>query len=376
MTTRLHPLTGIALGAGLMYFFDPRQGGRRRALLRDQFVSVTSKLDDAMEMVARDLSNRTQGLMAETRAKFLEDSVADEVLVDRVHSAIGRVVSHPGAIEVKAEGGQVTLTGPVLAREHKDLLQTVESVRGVAGVNDHLVVHKTAEGVSALQGGRPRRRRPELMQTNWSPAIRFLMGAAGGSLVVSACARRDVLSLLLGPVGAAMFLRGVTNLELKRLFGIAAGRRAIDITKTVTVAAPVEQVFDVLTHYENFPQFMANVREVKRHNGTSHWKVAGPAGTSVEWDAETTKLVPNEVVAWKTLPGSLVDHAGMIRFEPVPQGTRLDIKMSYSPPGGAFGHVVAKLFGSDPKSELDEDLVRMKTFLETGKAPRDAAAQH
>jgi hypothetical protein len=56
------------------------------------------------------------------------------------------------------------------------------------------------------------------------------------------------------------------------------------------------------------------------------------------------------------------------------RGTRLDIKMSYSPAAGVFGHVVAKLFGADPKTELDEDLLRMKIFLETGKAPRDAAA--
>jgi uncharacterized membrane protein len=49
--------------------------------------------------------------------------------------------------------------------------------------------------------------------------------------------------------------------------------------------------------------------------------------------------------------------------------------MSYSPPAGVLGHVVAKLFGADPKTELDEDLLRMKTFLETGKAPCDAAAK-
>jgi hypothetical protein len=37
------------------------------------------------------------------------------------------------------------------------------------------------------------------------------------------------------------------------------------------------------------------------------------------------------------------------------------------------GHAMAKLFGADPKSEMDADLVRMKTLIETGHAPRDAA---
>jgi uncharacterized membrane protein len=175
--------------------------------------------------------------------------------------------------------------------------------------------------------------------------------------------------------GATMLLRSATNLPLERLAGMA-GRRTIDIQKTINVNAPLEQVFDTLTHYENFPRFMSNVREVKVcEDGGSHWTVTGPGGMSVEWDAVTTKLEQNRLLAWRTVPGATVDHAGMIQFERVNGGTRLDIKMSYSPPAGVLGHVVAKLFGADPKSELDEDLLRMKTFLETGKAPRDAAAK-
>ncbi|MGH8470061.1 MAG: hypothetical protein ACREVY_14105 [Gammaproteobacteria bacterium] len=49
-----------------------------------------------------------------------------------------------------------------------------------------------------------------------------------------------------------------------------------------------------------------------------------------------------------------VEHAGMIQFERVNGGTRLDVEMSYSPPGGVLGDVVAKLFGADPKTELDD----------------------
>jgi uncharacterized membrane protein len=49
--------------------------------------------------------------------------------------------------------------------------------------------------------------------------------------------------------------------------------------------------------------------------------------------------------------------------------------MSYTPPAGVVGHAVAKLLGSDPKSQLDQDLMRLKSTLETGKAPRDAAAK-
>jgi uncharacterized membrane protein len=280
-------------------------------------------------------------------------------------------------IDVAAEQGRVSLGGLVLEHEHEDLLKATRSVRGVVDVEDHLETHTNSEGIPALQGGRPRAgNRFELLQENWSPAARGLVGATGGGLVLYALRKPNLLGLLAGSAGATMLLRGATNTPMRRLMDMAAGRRAIDVQKTIKVGAPVEAVFETLTSFENFPQFMSNVREVKiREDGRSHWTVAGPAGISIEWDAVTTQLVPNEVVAWKTTPGSIVEHAGIIRFEPADGSTRLDIMMSYNPPAGALGHVIAMLFGTDPKSELDEDLMRMKTFLETGKAPRDAAVR-
>ncbi|HET9533325.1 MAG TPA: SRPBCC family protein, partial [Blastocatellia bacterium] len=154
-----------------------------------------------------------------------------------------------------------------------------------------------------------------------------------------------------------------------------AGRRAVDIQKTININAPVEEVFKFWENYENFPRFMSNVREViDKGDGRSHWVVAGPAGVPVEWDAVVTKRVPNEVFAWKTVPGSVVANAGMVIFRRNDDGTTtVDIKLSYNPPAGAVGHAVATLFGSDPKTEMDQDLMRMKTMIETGVAPRDSA---
>jgi uncharacterized membrane protein/gas vesicle protein len=371
-------LAGAALGAVAMYIFDPDRGRRRRALLRDQLVSAANHLDDALDVVARDLAHRTQGLLAEARSAITHEQVSDEVLVQRVRSKLGRIVSHPSAIDVKAEQGRVSLSGAVLKHEHQDLLEGARSVRGVTDVEDGLEVHKTAENVPALQGGRPRAGdRFELLQENWAPAARALTGTTGGALVFYAMRSRNPLGLLAAGAGAALLLRTATNKPIRRVVGVGAGRRAVDIQKTINVNAPVEKVFETLTHYENFPQFMSNVREVRvRNDGSSHWRVTGPVGQAVEWDAVTTQLVPNEVLAWKTTPDSVVEHAGSIRFEPVNGGTRLDVKMSYNPPGGALGHAVMMFLGADPKSELDADLLRMKTFLETGKVPRDAAARH
>src|SRR5437763_1294527 len=110
-------LAGAGLGAGLMYFLDPDRGRSRRAWMRDKAVHAAHEAQDAACVVGRDLRQRSQGLMAEAQSRLREDHVSDDVLVERVRSQMGRVVSHPRAIEVMAHNGRVTLRGPILANE-------------------------------------------------------------------------------------------------------------------------------------------------------------------------------------------------------------------------------------------------------------------
>jgi uncharacterized membrane protein len=176
--------------------------------------------------------------------------------------------------------------------------------------------------------------------------------------------------------GVGLLARAATNLDARRLTGVGAKRRAVDIQKTITIDAPVDQVFGFWTAYENFPRFMSNVRDVRPsvRERQSHWTVGGPAGIPVEFDAEVSSFVPNEAFGWRTIEGSRVAHAGLVRFEPAgDRKTRVHIRMSYNPPGGWLGHGVAAAFGIDPKRSLDADLVRMKTLIETGRPPHDAA---
>src|SRR5688572_28299522 len=114
-------LGGLGLGAGLMYFFDPDKGRRRRALLRDQFAHAASRFDDCVSATWKDVSQRTAGIAAETKALFTADEATDEVIAERVGSKIGRYVSHPAAIHVAVSEGRVTLTGAVLAHEVDNL---------------------------------------------------------------------------------------------------------------------------------------------------------------------------------------------------------------------------------------------------------------
>jgi uncharacterized membrane protein len=132
---------------------------------------------------------------------------------------------------------------------------------------------------------------------------------------------------------------------------------------------PLEEVFAFFRAFENFPRFMTHVRDVRPIGADRwHWIVGGPAGVAVEWDAELTDLVPNQVIAWRSAEAAQVESSGVVRFEPEQGGTRIDVRMSYNPPAGALGHAIAGLFGANAKKQMDDDLLRFKSLLERGKA--------
>jgi uncharacterized membrane protein len=81
-----------------------------------------------------------------------------------------------------------------------------------------------------------------------------------------------------------------------------------------------------------------------------------------------------QLIKWRSVRDSDVRHEGNVTFEATSDGgTRIQVRLSYIPPAGAFGHAVATIFGADPKSEMDGDLMRMKSMIETGNPPHDAA---
>ena len=367
-------VSGLGLGAAAAYLLDPRRGGLRRSQLRDRFISIRAKAPSVAAKTARDAANRTKGLLAEARASLRNEQVTDEVLTARVRSAIGRAIAHGRGVEVGVREGVVTLSGPVLQREHETLVDRVRLVRGVARVEDQLEVHEQPGNVPALQGeAKPATwDRFELLQEHWSPTARAATVAGGSLLAVFGVIRRGRLGIGMLLAGLALAARGATNVPLGRLLGLAGGRRGVDVRKSIIVQAPVEEVFGLWQRFEEFPRFMAHVKEVSRgEDGRSHWVVRGPGGTDVEFDAELTKAVPNRELAWKTLPGQPLAHAGIVRFDPTGEGTRVDVRMSYNPPAGAVGHLISAILGDDPKQALDNDLVRFKSLLEEGKTTAD-----
>lgn len=211
-------LLGAGLGAAAMFLLDPDRGKRRRTLVRDKLAWATHKTGDCLEVTTRDVTNRTRGLISEIKSRISSEQPDDSVLVDQVRSKLGRVVSHPGAINVNASNGTVTLSGPVLADEVPHLLSCVKWTAGVQDINNNLDVHEEAENHPALQGGRERTGgRFALLQENWSPTARLLAGTAGASLAVYGGVHRNALGAGLGAAGLLLMTRGITNTGFSQL---------------------------------------------------------------------------------------------------------------------------------------------------------------
>jgi uncharacterized membrane protein len=361
-------LGSFLLGAGAMYFLDPDRGRRRRMLVRDKMIRARHEAGDLASKAARDLRNRSEGILAKATGALTRMPAPDSVLEQRVRAALGHVVSHPGAITVAAKNGAVVLSGWIRRDEMESAIQAAGRVSGVQSVRSHLRVPEHPEHVSALQGGVQRRRRFELLQEQWAPAPRLSMAGLGAAAALYGLLRRDPAGAALAAAGAALATRAGFNRSFKRLLGVA-GKGVFRVEKTMRIDAPVSELYEFWADPRNYPQVFAHVESVsKTGENTYEWRVRGPAGVAVGWEGSITATVPNELVAWKSVPGSQVGNEGVARFDPNDDGsTRVHIRLSYDPPAGVIGHLLAEIFGVDPKHALDEDMVRLKSLFEQGK---------
>jgi uncharacterized membrane protein len=140
------------------------------------------------------------------------------------------------------------------------------------------------------------------------------------------------------------------------------------VQESIEVQASLQDVFTYWSNLENFPQIMSNIEEVRVAGDTSHWRVKGPLGKTVEFDARTTEMSPERGIAWNSTNDNDVETSGQVRFEEVAEGrTRIDVTMNYAdPPGGRVGEVVADAI-SNPEREMREDLENFARQVERGE---------
>src|SRR5207248_82918 len=143
------------------------------------------------------------------------------------------------------------------------------------------------------------------------------------------------------------------------------------VEKTITINKPASELYGYWRNLENLPRFMRHLESVTADGNRSHWVAKAPLGTSVSWDAEIITERPNELIGWRSLPGSTVDTAGSVHFGQAPggRGTEVHVTLKYDPPAGKVGATVANWLGEAPEQEIAEDLSTFKRMMEAGEIP-------
>ena len=216
---------------------------------------------------------------------------------------------------------------------------------------------------------------------NLGSTERLVSGLAGAALLALTLRKKRFRPLLL-PVATGLIAKAFTGYSAKRaLKGLSRGKaivspvasvgrgQGVKVERSVTINRPVVEVYRFWRNFENLPRFMDHLESVAIiDESRSHWVAKGPAGTRVEWDAVIHNEVDDELIAWRSLPGSEVNHAGSVHFTPTVNGTCTDVRvvLSYEPPAGRVGAAVAKLLGEEPSKQVDEDLRRFKQVMDSG----------
>ena len=219
---------------------------------------------------------------------------------------------------------------------------------------------------------------------NISDTERWVSMAGGVGLAAYGISKGRVPGWALAGLGALLFRRGMTgHCDTYALLGLntagtgsdtrqaLGGPAGVIVEESVIIARPISELYRFWRNLENLPRFMTHLHSVERITDTlSRWQAKGPAGSSVEWNAEIINEVPDQVIGWRSLDGSDVVSAGSVNFEEAAGGTRVRVRLQYSPPLGKVGDAVARLLGADAATQIREDLQRFKTLVETGQTAR------
>jgi len=139
------------------------------------------------------------------------------------------------------------------------------------------------------------------------------------------------------------------------------------IEKSIDVGVPVSVAYDQWTQFEEFPQFMDGIVEVKQLDDTHlHW-VADIDGERKEWKAEVVEQEPDRVVAWRSVEG--LENSGRVEFEPIDSGTRVSVAMQYDAEG--VKESLGAPFGVDGR-QVANDLESFRELVEAREVPTGA----
>ncbi|MFT3786465.1 MAG: SRPBCC family protein [Tepidisphaeraceae bacterium] len=247
-----------------------------------------------------------------------------------------------------------------------------------------MTLAQTARFTTTPEVPAPPRREP-LQEQNVGAVERKVSIGAGAIAAVLGLARGDLTGLAIAAVGGGLIYRGLTgacpayramgvntNVETSEDVQTELEQHGTKVEHSVLIGRDASELYPMWRDFEGLPDLMSHLKSVEvLDDRRSRWTTKAPilVGGSVSWEAEMTEDVPNERIAWQSIPGSTVANAGTVWFEKAPgdRGTIVHVVLDYTPPGGVVGKVAAKLFGQDPHRQLREDLRHFKRRIELGE---------
>jgi uncharacterized membrane protein len=224
---------------------------------------------------------------------------------------------------------------------------------------------------------------------------RWLSLAGGAALALYALKRRSPASLALAAGGAALIGRGATghspvyqrlgvdtaDPEAIRQNVLAAvlPSRKLEAERAYTIMRPRHELYAFWRDFENLPQFMEHLESVTvTSDRRSHWVTKAPIGKPISWDAELTEDVEDRVIAWRSLPDSVVENSGQVHFSDAAdgRGTTVRARIIYQAPGGKTVQEISRFFGESASQQLRDDLRRFKQVMEAGETPTTEGQPH
>jgi uncharacterized membrane protein len=213
---------------------------------------------------------------------------------------------------------------------------------------------------------------------------RWISVGIGGLLLLAAVRRRDLLGAVAGAGSAVLLYRGITGYcPTYGALGIDTTERkgsyynpaasvpygtGVRVESSISVALPARELYDFWRRLDTLSQFMEHIEEVTAlTDRRSRWRVRAPVGSRVTWEAEIINDVPGQLIAWRSLPGSAVHHAGSVHFDQRDGLTEVRVVLEYAPPARYVGASMARILGDDPQRVVNEDLRRFKAIVERGE---------
>ena len=220
--------------------------------------------------------------------------------------------------------------------------------------------------------------------TNVSHPERWFSIVAGATLAAYGLKRRTIGGWLAVAAGTAAIWRGATgHCMVYESLGMSTAEpsdddhvsvpygKGIRVEESVNVNATPADLFQFWRNFENLPKFMSHLQSVDIIDSRrSKWRTKGPAGVNIEWEAEVINEVPNELIGWRSIDGSTVNHAGSVHFTASDRGTEVRVIMRYDPPAHSLGAKISQMLGEDPATQVREDLNEFKQLIERTGARR------